>query len=79
MVIGVRGLAKAIVEGAKESGVQAEFVSTPEEAGEWLKREVKPGDAVLLKASRGVRLERALEVAGQGRRAQVGRMEGCGL
>ncbi len=61
VLIGVRGLAQAMVEGARESGVQAEFVSTPEEAGEWLKREVKPGDVVLLKASRGVRLERALE------------------
>ncbi len=50
-----------MVEGATAAGVHAEFVSTPEEAGEWLKREVKPGDAVLLKASRGVRLERALE------------------
>jgi UDP-N-acetylmuramoyl-tripeptide--D-alanyl-D-alanine ligase len=61
LLIGVRGLAQAIVDGAKESGVQAEFVSTPEEAGEWLKREIKAGDVVLLKASRGVRLERALE------------------
>jgi UDP-N-acetylmuramoyl-tripeptide--D-alanyl-D-alanine ligase len=61
ILIGVRGLAKATVAGAKESGVQAEFLSTPEEAGEWLKREIKPGDVVLLKASRGVRLERALE------------------
>jgi len=35
----------------------------PEEAGAWLAREAKPGDAVLLKASRGlVKLERALEV-----------------
>jgi UDP-N-acetylmuramoyl-tripeptide--D-alanyl-D-alanine ligase len=41
--------------------LRAEFVNTPEEAGEWLKREVRPGDAVLLKASRGVGLERALE------------------
>ena len=61
VLIGVRGLAKAIVEGARESGVRAEFVSTPEEAGEWLAREVGPGDVVLLKASRGVRLEQALE------------------
>ncbi len=61
-VLGVRGLAQAIVEGAQTAGMQAEFVSTPEEAGEWLRREVKPGDVVLLKASRGVRLERALEV-----------------
>jgi UDP-N-acetylmuramoyl-tripeptide--D-alanyl-D-alanine ligase len=42
--------------------MRAEFVPTPEEAGEWLRREVKPGDVVLLKASRGVRLERALEI-----------------
>ena len=61
-LIGVRGLAQAIVEGAKEAGLPAEFVSTPEQAGEWLKREIKPGDVVLLKASRGVRLERALDV-----------------
>ena len=60
IVLGVRGLAKAIVEGAG-AGTRAEFVNTPEEAGEWLAREIKPGDAVLLKASRGVRLERALE------------------
>ena len=31
------------------------------EAGEWLQANVRSGDAVLLKASRGVRLERALE------------------
>ncbi len=37
-------------------------MNTPDEAGEWLKREIQPGDAVLLKGSRGVRLERALEV-----------------
>ena len=61
-VLGVRGLAQAIVDGAREAGIRAEFVSTPEEAGEWLRREIRAGDAVLLKASRGVRLERALEV-----------------
>ena len=61
-MIGVRGLAQAMVEGADGAGLQAEFVNTPEEAGEWLRREVKAGDVVLLKASRGVRLERALEV-----------------
>ena len=61
LLIGVRGLAQAMVEGAKQAGVTAEFVSTPEEAGEWLRREVRPGDVVLLKGSRGVRLERALE------------------
>ena len=61
VLLGVRGLAKAMVEGASSAGVRAEFVNTSEEAGEWLRREVMPGDVVLLKASRGVRLERALE------------------
>jgi UDP-N-acetylmuramoyl-tripeptide--D-alanyl-D-alanine ligase len=59
--LGVRGLAGYIVESASAEGVRAEFFETPEQAGEWLASEVKPGDAVLLKASRGVRLERALE------------------
>jgi UDP-N-acetylmuramoyl-tripeptide--D-alanyl-D-alanine ligase len=61
MLVGVRGEAKFMVEAANAGGVNAKFVSSPEEAGEWLAREVRPGDAVLLKASRGVRLERALE------------------
>jgi UDP-N-acetylmuramoyl-tripeptide--D-alanyl-D-alanine ligase len=60
-IIGVRGLAQALVETARAAGANAEFVATPEEAGEWLARETKNGDAVLLKASRGVKLERALE------------------
>ena len=60
-VLGVRGLARFIVEGAAAAHVPAEFVATPEEAGEWLRRKVKAGDLVLLKASRGVRLERALD------------------
>ena len=54
-------VAKALVEGAAASGAQAQYLETPEQAGEWLARELRPGDAVLLKASRGVKLERALE------------------
>jgi UDP-N-acetylmuramoyl-tripeptide--D-alanyl-D-alanine ligase len=61
VLVGVRGLAQAMVEGARQSGMQAEFAATPEEAGEWLARETRDGDAVLLKASRGVKLEKALE------------------
>jgi UDP-N-acetylmuramoyl-tripeptide--D-alanyl-D-alanine ligase len=60
MVIGVRGMARAVAEAACGSGTQAQFVETPEQAGEWLARNVRPGDAVLLKASRGVKLELAL-------------------
>jgi UDP-N-acetylmuramoyl-tripeptide--D-alanyl-D-alanine ligase len=62
LVLGVRGNAKSLVEGAREGGAQAEFVATPEEAGEWLAKELKKDDAVLVKASRGVRLERAFEI-----------------
>jgi UDP-N-acetylmuramoyl-tripeptide--D-alanyl-D-alanine ligase len=61
VVLGVRGLAQALVDGAREAGTHAEFVATPEEAGEWLARETRDGDVVLLKASRGVKLEKALE------------------
>ena len=61
VLIGVRGLAHALVDGAKQAGTRAEFVATPEEAGEWLAGETREGDVVLLKASRGVKLERALE------------------
>jgi UDP-N-acetylmuramoyl-tripeptide--D-alanyl-D-alanine ligase len=59
-VVGVRGNGEMIAEGAASSGVSAEFVETPEQAGEWLARNLRAGDAVLLKASRGVGLERAL-------------------
>src|SRR6266852_5641071 len=62
ILLGVRGLAKPMVEAAAGAGMQAEFVATPEEAGEWLAREGREGDVVLLKASRGVKLERALEI-----------------
>jgi UDP-N-acetylmuramoyl-tripeptide--D-alanyl-D-alanine ligase len=61
VLIGVRGLAQQMVDAAAKSGTDAMFVATPEEAGEWLAQEAKPGDIVLLKASRGVKLELALD------------------
>lgn len=60
-LLGVRGLAEPMVEAATEAGIRAEFVATPEEAGDWLAQNARDGDAVLLKASRGVKLEKALE------------------
>ena len=62
VLVGVRGLARMMVEGARKAGTPADFVATPEEAGEWLAREGRDGDLVLLKASRGVKLEKAMEV-----------------
>jgi UDP-N-acetylmuramoyl-tripeptide--D-alanyl-D-alanine ligase len=61
VLVGVRGMAQAMVEGARRAGTKSEFVATAEEAGEWLSRETRDGDVVLLKASRGVKLEKALE------------------
>jgi UDP-N-acetylmuramoyl-tripeptide--D-alanyl-D-alanine ligase len=61
MLVGVRGLAQSMVEAARGAGMRAEFVSTPEEAGDWLARETRSGDLVLVKGSRGVKLEKALE------------------
>jgi UDP-N-acetylmuramoyl-tripeptide--D-alanyl-D-alanine ligase len=60
LVVGVRGLAATLVDAAGHAGMSAVFVATPEEAGAWLAANVRLGDVVLLKASRGVKLERAL-------------------
>jgi UDP-N-acetylmuramoyl-tripeptide--D-alanyl-D-alanine ligase len=60
-LVGVRGLAESMVRAAQTAGMEAVFVADAIEAGEWLQANVRAGDAMLLKASRGVRLERALE------------------
>lgn len=61
LIAGVSGDAKSLVDAAHDKGAEAVFFATPEEAGGWLRDEVRAGDVVLLKASRGVRLERALD------------------
>jgi len=60
-VLGVRGVARPMVDAVQDCGGRAEFVATPEEAGEWLRNNTSDGDLILLKASRGVKLEKALE------------------
>jgi UDP-N-acetylmuramoyl-tripeptide--D-alanyl-D-alanine ligase len=70
VLVGVRGLAQHMVEAAKKAGTQAEFVASPEEAGVWLAHEARDGDVILLKASRGVKLEEALETV-VGRQSSV--------
>ena len=67
-VLGVRGAAEAMVEAANVRGAEALFVTSPEEAGDWLVANLRRGDVVLLKASRGVRLEKALAVIADGSR-----------
>lgn len=64
LVVGVRGNARWTVEEARASGMTngaAVYFDSPEEAGEFARREAREGDAVLFKGSRGVRVERGLE------------------
>jgi UDP-N-acetylmuramoyl-tripeptide--D-alanyl-D-alanine ligase len=61
---GVRGLARELVEGARAAGMgeqAARFFETTDEAADALVREVRAGDLVLVKGSRGVRTERIVE------------------
>lgn len=61
-LIGVRNLAKGMVESAKEKGLQnALFFEDSEQAGKFLVNEIKPNDLVLVKGSRGVRTEKVIE------------------
>lgn len=62
VLYGVRGLAKNLIEGAKEAGLQeARFFTDSAEAGQFLVNEIRPGDLVLVKGSRGVRTEKVVE------------------
>ncbi len=61
-VIGVRGNAEHLVAAASTAGVLAIFLPDAEAAGKWLKENLRKGDAVLIKGSRGVHLERAIEI-----------------
>ncbi len=61
VIVGVRGLARHLVEAAQEAGAHALFFDTPEETGAWLRENLRAGDLALLKGSRDVRLERALQ------------------
>jgi UDP-N-acetylmuramoyl-tripeptide--D-alanyl-D-alanine ligase len=63
LIIAVQGQARAILDGAREAGVDSarlRFVRDSIETGNLLSKTVKKGDVVLLKGSRGVKLEQAL-------------------
>jgi UDP-N-acetylmuramoyl-tripeptide--D-alanyl-D-alanine ligase len=63
-IIAVAGDAAEIVEGAVASGfprAHAKFFPSPEEAAEYLKDLLVSGDLLLVKGSRGVKMERIVE------------------
>jgi UDP-N-acetylmuramoyl-tripeptide--D-alanyl-D-alanine ligase len=62
LVIGVRGNAEHLVTAAATAGVPAVFLSDAEAAGQWLRANLQTDDVVLIKGSRGVHLERAIEI-----------------
>jgi UDP-N-acetylmuramoyl-tripeptide--D-alanyl-D-alanine ligase len=61
LVAGVQGNAEHLAAAACAGGVAALFLPDAEAAGRWLKQNLQPGDVVLVKGSRGVHLERAIE------------------
>src|SRR5690348_16847261 len=63
-VIGVEGNASEIVEGAVAAGIpraQTKFFASAEHAAEFLQEFIRPGDVLLVKGSRGVKMERIVE------------------
>jgi len=63
-VVGVQGDAAQVVEGAVAGGVpraQTKFFDKPEGAADFLSGFVKPGDLLLVKGSRSVKMERIVE------------------
>jgi UDP-N-acetylmuramoyl-tripeptide--D-alanyl-D-alanine ligase len=63
LLVGVQGIATGILEGAREAGMERsrlKFARDAVQAGDLLAREVRKGDVVLIKGSRGVKLEQTL-------------------
>src|SRR6266567_8973801 len=63
-VVGVAGDASQIVEGAVGAGLprgRTKFFATPQEAAEFLETLVTPGDLLLVKGSRGVKMEQIVD------------------
>jgi UDP-N-acetylmuramoyl-tripeptide--D-alanyl-D-alanine ligase len=67
LVAGVGGNAEHLAAAACIGGVASLFLPDAEAAGRWLKQTLQPGDVALVKGSRGVHLERAIEAVRSGR------------
>jgi len=68
LLIAVRGLAREMADGARQSGMkdtQAIFVEEPAEAAELLAATARAGDLILVKGSRGVKMESIVGVMRQ--------------
>jgi UDP-N-acetylmuramoyl-tripeptide--D-alanyl-D-alanine ligase len=65
LVVGVHGNAEHLAAAACAGGVASLFLPDAAAAGRWLLQNLQPGDVVLIKGSRGVHLERAIEALKQ--------------
>lgn len=64
LLVGTRGAARWMVEAYRSSGLSggaAHFYDQPEEAGEFIRSILTPGDVILFKGSRGARVEKAFD------------------
>jgi UDP-N-acetylmuramoyl-tripeptide--D-alanyl-D-alanine ligase len=66
LVAGVHGNAQHLAQAACAGGVASLFLPDAEAAGRWLLDTLQPGDVVLVKGSRGIHLERAIEMVKSG-------------
>lgn len=67
VLIGIHGASRALMEGGVAAGIGKHIAFYFEDAvvaGDFLRRFVQPGDAILFKGSRGTHVERALERMG---------------
>jgi len=63
VLVGIRGVARKMVDAAIEGGLQKDaafFFEDPDSAGDFLRTFAREGDAILFKGSRGTEVERAL-------------------
>jgi len=63
LIVAVQGEARSILDGAREAGIEDErlkYASDSVEAGALLARTIRGGDVVMIKGSRGVKLEQVL-------------------
>src|SRR6185436_924018 len=61
LLVGVGPLARHAVDAAKRSGIEAQIISDAGHAAKAVPELTRPGDLVVVKGSRGVRLEMVVE------------------
>lgn len=70
MIVGVGKRTRALLDGAREAGFAESALhhfDNAQQAGEFLKGEIREGDLVLIKGSRGVGLDKAVAILEDGR------------